>query len=104
MAHMPGEGCGGCEEEEPDCGGEGVHDGTQPSTIICQYRAWSAAAQHDSVVGNLGDYVGPDLIGTIRSAAHGAAEAAFLTLAVIVMVGVSSWRVSGGNHHGSQAS
>jgi MFS family permease len=40
-----------------------------------------------NAVGNLGGYVGPDLIGTIRTAAHGAAEAAFFTLAVIALVG-----------------
>jgi len=38
-------------------------------------------------VGNLGGYFGPDLIGTIRTAAHGAAEAAFFTLAGIALVG-----------------
>jgi MFS transporter, ACS family, tartrate transporter len=38
-------------------------------------------------VGNLGGYFGPDLIGTIRTAAHGAAEAAFFTLAAIALVG-----------------
>jgi len=38
-------------------------------------------------VGNLGGYVGPDLIGTVRTAAHGAAEAAFFTLAAVALVG-----------------
>jgi hypothetical protein len=38
-------------------------------------------------VGNLGGYFGPDLIGTIRTAAGGANDIAFFALAALALVG-----------------
>lgn len=40
-----------------------------------------------NAVGNLGGYFGPDLIGTIRTAAGGATAAAFFALAALALVG-----------------
>jgi MFS family permease len=57
-----------------------------PTAFLSGTAAAAGIALINSV-GNLGGYFGPDLIGTIRTAAHGAAEAAFFTLAVIALVG-----------------
>jgi MFS family permease len=57
-----------------------------PTAFLSGTAAAAGIAWINSV-GNLGGYFGPDLIGTIRTAAHGAAEAAFYTLAVIALVG-----------------
>jgi hypothetical protein len=57
-----------------------------PTAFLSGTAAAAGIAWINSV-GNLGGYFGPDLIGTIRTAAHGAAEAAFFTLAVIALVG-----------------
>jgi MFS family permease len=57
-----------------------------PTSFLAGTAAAAGIAWINSV-GNLGGYFGPDLIGTIRTAAHGAAEAAFFTLAGIALVG-----------------
>jgi MFS family permease len=57
-----------------------------PTAFLSGTAAAAGIAWINSV-GNLGGYFGPDLIGSIRTAAHGAAEAAFFTLAVIALVG-----------------
>ena len=57
-----------------------------PTAFLSGTAAAAGIALINSV-GNLGGYFGPDLIGTIRTAAHGAAEAAFFTLAGIALVG-----------------
>jgi MFS family permease len=57
-----------------------------PTAFLSGTAAAAGIAWINSV-GNLGGYFGPDLIGTIRTAAHGAAEAAFFTLAGIALVG-----------------
>jgi MFS family permease len=57
-----------------------------PTAFLTGTAAAAGIALINSV-GNLGGYFGPDLIGTIRTAAHGAAEAAFFTLAAIALVG-----------------
>ncbi len=57
-----------------------------PTAFLSGTAAAAGIAWINSV-GNLGGYFGPDLIGTIRTAAHGAAEAAFYTLAGIALVG-----------------
>jgi MFS family permease len=57
-----------------------------PTAFLSGTAAAAGIALINSV-GNLGGYFGPDLIGTIRTAAHGAAEAAFFTLAAIALVG-----------------
>ena len=57
-----------------------------PTAFLSGTAAAAGIAWINSV-GNLGGYFGPDLIGTIRTAAHGAAEAAFFTLAGIAFVG-----------------
>jgi MFS family permease len=57
-----------------------------PTAFLTGTAAAAGIAWINSV-GNLGGYFGPDLIGTIRTAAHGAAEAAFFTLAAIALVG-----------------
>jgi len=57
-----------------------------PTAFLSGTAAAAGIAWINSV-GNLGGYFGPDLIGTIRTAAHGAAEAAFFTLAGIALLG-----------------
>jgi MFS family permease len=57
-----------------------------PTAFLTGTAAAAGIAWINSV-GNLGGYFGPDLIGTIRTAAHGAAEAAFFALAGIALVG-----------------
>ena len=57
-----------------------------PTAFLSGTAAAAGIAWINSV-GNLGGYFGPDLIGTIRTAANGAAEAAFFTLAVIALAG-----------------
>jgi MFS family permease len=57
-----------------------------PTAFLSGTAAAAGIAWINSV-GNLGGYFGPDLIGTIRTAAHGAAEAAFYTLAAVALVG-----------------
>jgi len=57
-----------------------------PTAFLTGTAAAAGIALINSV-GNLGGYFGPDLIGTIRTAAHGAAEAAFFTLAGVALVG-----------------
>jgi len=57
-----------------------------PTAFLSGTAAAAGIAWINSV-GNLGGYFGPDLIGTIRTAAHGAAEAAFFTLAGLALVG-----------------
>ena len=57
-----------------------------PTAFLTGTAAAAGIAWINSV-GNLGGYFGPDLIGTIRTAAHGAAGAAFFTLAAIALVG-----------------
>ena len=57
-----------------------------PTAFLSGTAAAAGIAWINSV-GNLGGYFGPDLIGTVRTAANGAAEAAFYTLAVIALVG-----------------
>ena len=57
-----------------------------PTAFLSGTAAAAGIAWINSV-GNLGGYFGPDLIGSIRMAAHGAAEAAFFTLAGVALVG-----------------
>jgi MFS family permease len=57
-----------------------------PTAFLSGTAAAAGIAWINSV-GNLGGYFGPDLIGTIRTAANGAAEPAFFTLAAIALVG-----------------
>jgi MFS family permease len=57
-----------------------------PTAFLAGTAAAAGIALINSV-GNLGGYFGPDLIGRIRTAAGGAAEAAFFTLAGIALVG-----------------
>jgi nitrate/nitrite transporter NarK len=57
-----------------------------PTSFLAGTAAAAGIAWINSV-GNLGGYFGPDLIGTIRTAANGAAEAAFYTLAALALVG-----------------
>ena len=57
-----------------------------PTAFLSGTAAAAGIALINSV-GNLGGYFGPDLIGTIRTAANGAAEAAFFTLAALALVG-----------------
>jgi len=57
-----------------------------PTAFLSGTAAAAGIALINSV-GNLGGYFGPDLIGTIRTAAGGAAEAAFWALAAIALVG-----------------
>jgi MFS family permease len=57
-----------------------------PTAFLSGTAAAAGIAWINSV-GNLGGYFGPDLIGTIRTAANGATEAAFFTLAGIALVG-----------------
>jgi len=57
-----------------------------PTAFLSGTAAAAGIAWINSV-GNLGGYFGPGLIGTIRTAAHGAAEAAFFTLAALALVG-----------------
>jgi MFS family permease len=56
-------------------------------TAFLSGTAAAAGIAWINALGNLGGYVGPDLIGKIRTAAHGAAEAAFFTLAAVALVG-----------------
>jgi len=56
-------------------------------TAFLSGTAAAAGIAWINALGNLGGYVGPDLIGTVRTAAHGAAEAAFFTLAAVALVG-----------------
>jgi MFS family permease len=57
-----------------------------PTAFLSGTAAAAGIAWINSV-GNLGGYFGPDLIGTIRTAAGGAAEAAFFALAGLAFVG-----------------
>ena len=57
-----------------------------PTAFLSGTAAAAGIAWINSV-GNLGGYFGPDLIGTIRTAAGGAAEAAFFFLAGLALVG-----------------
>jgi MFS family permease len=57
-----------------------------PTAFLSGTAAAAGIAWINSV-GNLGGYFGPDLIGTIRTAANGAAEAAFFALAGVALVG-----------------
>jgi len=57
-----------------------------PTAFLSGTAAAAGIAWINSV-GNLGGYAGPDLIGTIRAAAGGAAEAAFWALAGIALAG-----------------
>jgi MFS family permease len=57
-----------------------------PTAFLSGTAAAAGIALINSV-GNLGGYFGPDLIGRIRMAAHGAAEAAFFTLAALALAG-----------------
>jgi len=57
-----------------------------PTAFLSGTAAAAGIAWINSV-GNLGGYFGPDLIGTIRTAAGGAAEAAFFVLAGVALVG-----------------
>ena len=57
-----------------------------PTAFLSGTAAAAGIAWINSV-GNLGGYVGPDLIGSIRTAAGGAAEAAFWALAGIALIG-----------------
>jgi MFS family permease len=57
-----------------------------PTAFLSGTAAAAGIAWINSV-GNLGGYFGPDLIGTIRTAAGGATEAAFFTLAALALVG-----------------
>jgi hypothetical protein len=56
-------------------------------TAFLSGTAAAAGIAWINAVGNLGGYFGPDLIGTIRTAAGGAAEAAFFALSALAMVG-----------------
>ena len=57
-----------------------------PTAFLSGTAAAAGIAWINSV-GNLGGYFGPDLIGTIRTAAGGATEAAFFALAALALVG-----------------
>jgi MFS family permease len=57
-----------------------------PTAFLSGTAAAAGIAWINSV-GNLGGYFGPDLIGTIRTAAHGAAEPAFFALAALALLG-----------------
>lgn len=56
-------------------------------TAFLSGTAAAAGIAWINAVGNLGGYAGPDLIGTIRTAAGGAAEAAFYALTVLALIG-----------------
>ena len=60
-----------------------------PTAFLSGTAAAAGIAWINSV-GNLGGYFGPDLIGTIRTAAGGASEAAFFALAGLALVGALS--------------
>jgi nitrate/nitrite transporter NarK len=57
-----------------------------PTAFLSGTAAAAGIAWINSV-GNLGGYFGPDLIGTIRTAAGGATAAAFFALAALALVG-----------------
>jgi nitrate/nitrite transporter NarK len=57
-----------------------------PTAFLSGTAAAAGIAWINSV-GNLGGYFGPDLIGTIRTAAGGATAPAFFTLAAVALVG-----------------
>jgi MFS family permease len=57
-----------------------------PTAFLSGTAAAAGIALINSV-GNLGGYFGPDLIGRIRTATGGAAEAAFFTLAAMALLG-----------------
>jgi hypothetical protein len=57
-----------------------------PTAFLSGTAAAAGIAWINSV-GNLGGYFGPDLIGTIRTAAGGATGAAFFALAALALVG-----------------
>ncbi len=58
-----------------------------PTAFLSGTAAAAGIAWINSV-GNLGGHFGPDLIGRIRTAYHGASEAAFYTLAGAALIGV----------------
>ena len=57
-----------------------------PTAFLSGTAAAAGIAWINSV-GNLGGYFGPDMIGRIRTATGGAAEAAFFTLAAVALLG-----------------